>query len=67
MLRSKTKKMKGEPFAITWMRFPGFRSVEQTEKRIRRIRDCLSFFLKKKEKMSDCNNQAFIPNAPTIN
>ena len=30
-----------EAFAITWMRFPGIRLVEQTERKLRRIRDCL--------------------------
>ena len=30
----------GYPFKKTWMRFPGIRSVEQTEQKFRRIRVC---------------------------
>ena len=40
MLRLKSKKVKRGPFAITWMRFPGIRLVEQTDQKFLRIRDC---------------------------
>ena len=33
--------MEGGPFAITQMRFPGVRLVEQTQQKFRRIRDCI--------------------------
>ena len=38
------------------MRFPGIRLVEQTEQKLRRIRDCLE----EKQKTSDCNSRAYL-------
>ena len=46
--------MKRGPFAITYMRFPGIRLVEQTEQKFRSIRVWV------KEKTSDCNSQALL-------